>query len=119
MEKNNKNVSKYCIKEKILGIIGVVTVVALTHLAFNHIVYGQELREPPTIEYAKAQHVVSEGDTFWLIAGWYKISLDALIHANPQIDDPNLIFPYEKINIPNNLESWKEKDDSGYKENLK
>lgn len=100
--------------ERFLIIFGIVLLVVIPHILFGEIAFGQELREPPTIEYAKAQHEISEGDTLWKIAGMYKIELDALIHANPQIDNPNEIYPKERINIPNNLDAWNEKDNSGY-----
>lgn len=117
MKKHKRKKDGYSLKEKILGIIGVILVVVVTHLLFNQAVHGQELREPPTIEYAQAQHEVSEGDTLWLIAGWYKVDLEGLIHANPQIDDPNVIYPHERINIPMNAPTWNNQDDSGYESN--
>lgn len=107
----------YTLKEKIFLIIGVVVMVVIPHLLFNHIAYGAELREPPSIEYAQAQHEVSKGDTLWLIAGWYKVDLEGLIHANPQIGNPNIIYPHERINIPNNVPSWNSNDNSGYENN--
>ncbi|HHX27808.1 MAG TPA: SafA/ExsA family spore coat assembly protein [Firmicutes bacterium] len=48
-----------------------------------------------TIEY-----VVQPGDTMFLIAKRYGVSLDALIKANPQIRNPEMIFPGEVIHIP-------------------
>jgi spore coat assembly protein SafA len=43
---------------------------------------------------------VVSGDTMYEIALRYGISLDSLIAANPQIPDPNLIFPGQEICIP-------------------
>jgi len=48
-----------------------------------------------TIEY-----VVQPGDTMFLIAQRYGVSLDELIKANPQIRNPDVIFPGEVIHIP-------------------
>jgi LysM repeat protein len=36
----------------------------------------------------------------WKISVAYHISLDALIAANPQISDPNMIYVGQAINIP-------------------
>jgi spore coat assembly protein SafA len=44
--------------------------------------------------------VVQKGDTLFLIAKRFGVSLDALIRANPQIKDPNLIFPGDIVFIP-------------------
>jgi spore coat assembly protein SafA len=43
---------------------------------------------------------VVSGDTMFEIARRYGITLDALITANPQIPDPNLIYPGQEICIP-------------------
>lgn len=45
-------------------------------------------------------YIVQQGDTLFKIAQRFGVSLDALIRANPQIKDPNLIFPGQKILIP-------------------
>ncbi|MDK2903500.1 MAG: hypothetical protein PWQ93_1419 [Clostridiales bacterium] len=46
------------------------------------------------------QYTVKKGDTMWGIARKYGVSLSALIKANPQIKNPDLIYPGQKINIP-------------------
>ncbi|HEY8462908.1 MAG TPA: LysM peptidoglycan-binding domain-containing protein [Bacillota bacterium] len=43
---------------------------------------------------------VVAGDTMYTIANRHGISLDALLQANPQISDANLIFPGQEICIP-------------------
>jgi spore coat assembly protein SafA len=40
------------------------------------------------------------GDTMFKIAQQFGVSLDALVQANPQIDDPNLIYPGQEICVP-------------------
>ncbi|MDO4542026.1 MAG: SafA/ExsA family spore coat assembly protein [Bacillota bacterium] len=45
-------------------------------------------------------YTVKAGDTMWLIAKKFGISLSQLIRLNPQIPDPNLIYPGQKINVP-------------------
>ncbi len=47
-----------------------------------------------------ATHTVRSGDTMWAIARQNGVSLNSLIAANPQIKNPDLIFPGQKINIP-------------------
>lgn len=46
------------------------------------------------------QYVVQSGDTLSAIAASFGVSLDNLIAANPQIADPNLIYPGQMIVIP-------------------
>lgn len=57
----------------------------------------------PTI-YASAAnydtHVVKSGDTMWKIAVKYQVGVQEIIDANPQITNPNLIYPNQKLNIP-------------------
>jgi spore coat assembly protein SafA len=45
-------------------------------------------------------YIVQPGDTMWLISRRFGVSLDALIRANPQVRNPELIFPGEIIHIP-------------------
>lgn len=46
-------------------------------------------------------HTVVKGDTMWKIAVKYQIGISELIKANPQIKNPSLIYPGQKITIPN------------------
>jgi len=45
-------------------------------------------------------YTVQPGDTMFIIARRFGVSLNALIAANPQIPDPNVIFPGQRICIP-------------------
>ena len=45
-------------------------------------------------------YTVQPGDTLFLIAQRFGVSLQALIQANPQIPDPNTIFPGQRICVP-------------------
>ncbi len=45
-------------------------------------------------------YTVKSGDTMFLIARRFNISLQSLINANPQIADPNKIFPGQMICVP-------------------
>lgn len=54
-----------------------------------------------TIVWAAPQtHTVQSGDTMWKIAVKYQVGISEIINANPQITNPNLIYPGQKINIP-------------------
>ena len=45
-------------------------------------------------------YTVRKGDTLWGIAKRFGVSLTALIAANPQIKNPNLIYPGDRVYIP-------------------
>jgi uncharacterized YkwD family protein/spore coat assembly protein SafA len=45
-------------------------------------------------------YVVKPGDSMWKIAVKYKVGLSEIIEANPQIANPDLIYPNQKLNIP-------------------
>jgi uncharacterized YkwD family protein/spore coat assembly protein SafA len=46
-------------------------------------------------------YTVQKNDTLWKIAVKYQIGVKEIIDANPQIPNPDLIYPMQKINIPN------------------
>ncbi len=54
----------------------------------------------PTISHAQRIHTVSPGDSMWKISVWYQVGLSEIISANPQIKNPALIYPGEKITVP-------------------
>lgn len=45
-------------------------------------------------------HTVESGESLSLIAGFYDVPLSDLIAANPDISNPNLIYPGQQISIP-------------------
>ncbi|HHW38259.1 MAG TPA: SafA/ExsA family spore coat assembly protein [Bacillales bacterium] len=45
-------------------------------------------------------YMVQPGDTMWKIAVRYQIGLSELIQANPQIKNPALIYPNQRLTIP-------------------
>ncbi len=46
-------------------------------------------------------HIVQPGDTMWKIAVKYQVRLSELTAQNPQIKNPALIYPGQKISVPN------------------
>lgn len=49
---------------------------------------------------AAASHTVVRGDTMWRIAVRYEVGISELKAANPQIKNPDLIYPGQVLNIP-------------------
>ena len=49
---------------------------------------------------AARSYTVKRGDTLWGIARRYGVTLRSLIAANPQIKNPNLIYPGNEVRIP-------------------
>ncbi len=49
---------------------------------------------------ASKEHTVVSGDTMWKIAVKYQIGLSEIIATNPQIVNPELIYPGQIIKIP-------------------
>ena len=49
---------------------------------------------------AATTHTVVEGDSMWKIAVKYEMGLSEIREANPQISNPNLIYPGDILNIP-------------------
>ena len=47
-----------------------------------------------------ASHTVVKGDTMWKIASKYQVGVSEVINANPQIENFDLIYPGQVINIP-------------------
>lgn len=45
-------------------------------------------------------HTVVKGDTMWKLAVKYQIGTAEIIRANPQISNPNLIYPGQVLTIP-------------------
>ncbi|SLK36712.1 Morphogenetic protein safA [Mycobacteroides abscessus subsp. abscessus] len=54
----------------------------------------------PTMVFADT-YTVKSGDSMWKIAVKYQIGLREIIAANPQISNPSLIYPNQKLTIPN------------------
>ncbi|WP_193224695.1 SafA/ExsA family spore coat assembly protein [Bacillus sp. B1-b2] len=54
----------------------------------------------PTMVFADT-YTVKSGDSMWKIAVKYQIGLREIINANPQISNPSMIYPNQKLTIPN------------------
>lgn len=46
-------------------------------------------------------YTVQTGDSMWKIASKYQVGVSEIINANPQIQNPSLIYPSQKLSIPN------------------
>lgn len=46
-------------------------------------------------------HVVKTGESMWKISVKYQIGLSEIIQANPSVKNPAMIYPNQKLNIPN------------------
>ncbi len=49
---------------------------------------------------AAMTHTVRRGDTMWKIAATYKVGTSEIISANPQVKNPDLIYPGDVLTIP-------------------
>ena len=49
---------------------------------------------------AGLSHTVAAGDTMWKLAVKYEVGTSEIIAANPQISDPDLIYPGQVLTIP-------------------
>ena len=49
---------------------------------------------------ASFSHTVVKGDTMWKIASKYHVGTSEVIMANPQVSNPNLIYPGQVLTIP-------------------
>ncbi len=66
----------------------------------NQVEAQQDVISTPPICPNGQLYTVKSGDTMFFIANQFYISLQSLINANPQIADPNLIYPGQVICIP-------------------
>ena len=54
----------------------------------------------PSAQAANLSHTVAKGDTMWKLAAKYEVGTGEIISANPQISNPNLIYPGQVLTIP-------------------
>lgn len=55
-----------------------------------------------TCAWAAAYHTVVKGDTMWRIAVKHEVGLSEMKSANPEIENPDLIYPGQVLTIPTN-----------------
>lgn len=55
---------------------------------------------PNKAEAQNQTYTVQSGDSLWKIAVKYQVGLSEIIKANPQFKNPSLIYPGEKVTIP-------------------
>lgn len=55
----------------------------------------------PTIVFATDTYIVQKNDSLWKIAVRYQMGVSEIIQANPQFKNPDLIYPGEKVFVPN------------------
>ncbi|MGE5631323.1 MAG: SafA/ExsA family spore coat assembly protein [Caulobacteraceae bacterium] len=53
-------------------------------------------------------YTVRYGDTMWKIAAKYQVGISEIIAKNPQVKNPALIYPGQKLTIPNinDVKAW-------------
>ena len=49
---------------------------------------------------ANLSHTVVRGDTMWKLAVKYQVGTSEIIQANPQVSNPNLIYPGQVLTLP-------------------
>ncbi|MCA0987942.1 SafA/ExsA family spore coat assembly protein [Guptibacillus algicola] len=67
----------------------------------------------PDTAFGQTTYTVKSGDTLWKISVRYKIGLSEIINANPHFENPDLIYPGDRVNIPTGNPSINESKDVG------
>ena len=68
-----------------------------THIMLTTAVLTGALLTSPA---AALSHKVAPGDTMWKLAVQYQVGTSEIIQANPQVSNPNLIYPGQILQIP-------------------
>ena len=58
------------------------------------------MQSPQATQAATDTYVVKSGDTLWKISKRYQIGLSEIINANSQFNNPDLIYPGDRVTIP-------------------
>ena len=88
----------------------------------DDIVFANQLRNPDMLAVGQAlvipsretRHTVGRGETLYSIARGYGVSLPRLIGANPQIANPNRVYPGQTVVIPADGRDMREIIVNGY-----
>lgn len=67
----------------------------------------------PDTAFGQTTYTVKSGDTLWKISVRYKIGLSEIINANPQFENPDLIYPGDRVNVPTGNRSINKSKDIG------
>lgn len=67
----------------------------------------------PDVALGQTTYTVKSGDTLWKISKRYRIGLTEIISANPQFENPDLIYPGNQVNVPNANPSIEKSKDVG------
>ncbi len=65
------------------------------------IVVGLIMLLAPIGVLAESIYTVQPNDSLWKIALRYEIGVTEIIEVNPQLENPDLIYPKDKVKIPN------------------
>ncbi|NEW04515.1 LysM peptidoglycan-binding domain-containing protein [Paenibacillus sp. SYP-B3998] len=73
----------------------------------NHLSIGEKVKIPshpkpvelPASEYVY-KHIVQQGDSLWKLGKAWDVSLQAMIQANPQLKNPNVLMTGEVVYVP-------------------
>ena len=58
-----------------------------------------------TVPTLAASHTVQRGDTMWKLAVKYQVGTSEIVDANPQVENPDLIYPGDVLTIPETASS--------------
>lgn len=72
---------------------------------FRNILIVLTLLSAMAFSASAVKHTVVKDDTMWKLSRAYGVTLKSVIDANPHIEDPNLIYPGDVLEIPTNEES--------------
>ena len=64
----------------------------------------------PMTAMAAGSYTVASGDTLWKIAVKTQTGVQELIDLNPQLSNPNMIYPGQTINVPSNEQASVEQE---------
>lgn len=73
----------------------------LTVLVLMSLCFMAVYNPPQTDAQGTNVHVVQTGESMWKISVKYQIGLSEIIQANPSVKNPAMIYPNQKLNIPN------------------
>ena len=64
------------------------------------LVFWSNTNPRPAMAAETQEYTVKSGDSMWKIASKFQVGISEIISANPQIKNPSLIYPGQKVSIP-------------------